>query len=169
MCVCACVCNITWGWYSEPTTSSSMYEPSTNKDQKNTKAWVQCMPLFFQGCQPLLFKDLTLALQSNKNLLVNWLGSPNFSGFFFVATQCEKFNIPLARTGKFTNMSLRLPSVTRGLLLEQVQRGAVDLFCWGLCCWGKEDQNISSVHCDSSSCMFYLGSLTFGNLLQWHI
>ena len=47
MCVCACVCDITWGWYSEPTTSSSMYEPSTNKDQKNTKAWVQCMFFLF--------------------------------------------------------------------------------------------------------------------------
>lgn len=49
-----------------------MYKPSTNKDQKNTKAWVQCGPsffiylfIYFQGCQPLLFKDLTLALQSN--------------------------------------------------------------------------------------------------------
>lgn len=37
-----------------------------------------------------------------------------------------EFNTPLAHSGKFTNASLRvcfLASVTRGLLLEQVQRG----------------------------------------------
>lgn len=39
--------SVSWGWFSEPTTSSSMYKPSTNKDQKNTKAWVQCGPSLY--------------------------------------------------------------------------------------------------------------------------
>lgn len=53
-----------------------------------------------------------------------------------------KFNIPLAHSGKFTNMCLCLsflPSVTRGLLLEQVQRGLLTFSTVVFYCWGKEE------------------------------
>ncbi len=113
-----------------------MYEPSTNKDQKNTKAWVQCMPLFFffsrmSASAFQRFDSCSAVKQKPFGKLIRL--SKLFR--FFDASQCEKFNIPLARTGKFTNMSFclpLLPSVTRGLLLEQVQRGAVDFFYRGL-------------------------------------
>lgn len=96
MCAFACARSVTWGWFSEPTTSSSMYKPSTNKDQKNTKAWAQCGPYFIYL---FIFKDVSLCFsktwlllcsqtrmwrekKKTKTLLVNWLGSANFSGFW---------------------------------------------------------------------------------------
>lgn len=75
---------------------------------------------FFQGCQPLLFKDLTLALQSNKNLLVNWLGSPNFSGFFLL-----QLNV---KSSIFH--SLALESSQTCVFVSRQWPGA---FCWSRC------------------------------------
>lgn len=66
MCAFACARGVTWGWFSEPTTSSSMYKPSTNKDQKNTKAWAQCGPYFIYL---FIFKDVSLCFSKTWLLL----------------------------------------------------------------------------------------------------
>lgn len=105
-----------------------MYKPSTNKDQKNTKAWVQCMPPFFflffcfQGCQPLLFKDLTLALQSNKKPFGKLIRLGKLFRFL-MQLRWQKFNIPLARTGESRRKCTSSP----------VSRRRPEDLCWSRC------------------------------------
>lgn len=113
--------------------------PRTNLLQTKTKriqrrGFSACLFFFFQGCQPLLFKDLTLALQSNKNLFGKLIRLSKL--FRFLMQLNVKSSIFLSLTlKKFTNMTFRvsfLPSLTRGPLLEQVQRGELlTFFYWG--------------------------------------
>lgn len=96
---------------------------------------------FFQGCQPLLFKDLTLALQSNKNLSVNWLGSANFSGFWCNSVKSSIFHsLAMESSPVCLFVSCQWPkafcwSRCKGVLLAFPS--------WVLYCWGKkEDKHI---------------------------
>lgn len=96
---------------------------------------------FFQGCQPLLFKDLTLALQSNKNLSVNWLGSANFSGFWCNSVKSSIFrSLAMESSPVCLFVSCQWPkafcwSRCKGVLLAFPS--------WVLYCWGKNKINIS--------------------------
>ena len=78
VCVCVCVLILRANYHLLHVQTFYKQRPKEDKGVGSVHA---CFS-FFQGCQPLLFKDVTLALQSNKTFLVNWLGSPNFSGFW---------------------------------------------------------------------------------------
>lgn len=132
-----CVCDITWGWYSAPTTSSSMYEPSTNKDQKNTKAWVQYIFLYFL----FFFKDVSLCFSKiwlllcsqTKTLLVNWLGTLNFSGFWCNSMWKVQYSRSHWKIYKRVFLSLFSPVSDPGpSAIEQVQRGLLTFSNGGL-------------------------------------
>lgn len=127
----------------------------------------------------LLFKDLTFALQvKQKTLPVNWLGSPNFSGFFD-ATRCGKVQYSTRLPWKKVHeIGLRLFCVlwvTRGLCSgEQVQKGAVDFFFSSSGCFffflllRKQEETlvsplVSPLVSQLKVCMFYL-SFTSQNL-----
>lgn len=161
MCVCACVCACVW-YYLRLILGANyllLHVQTFYKQRlKNTKAWVQCMPL--------LFKDLTLALQSNKNLLVNWLASPKLFRFLMqLNVKCSIFHsltVESSQTCLFVSLfpSFLFQSVTWGLLLKQVQRGLLTFPAGVFYYWGKK------CLCDSSNYVFCLGNLTFWNLLQ---
>jgi len=122
VCVSVCVCDRTWGWYWKPTTSSSTYKPSTNKDQKNTKTWVQCIPTMTASA----FQRFdSLPLQSNKIILVNWLDSLNFSGFWCNSMWNVQYSAGSQRK-VHKHVLLYLFSRVRNLrpfVIEQVQSG----------------------------------------------
>lgn len=106
---------------------------------------------FFQGCQPLLFKDLTLALQSNKNLLVNWLGSANFSGF-----SCNSLL-------KVQYSTRSLWKVDKWVFLSLVSDPKAS--CWSRCkvSLGFSYRGSFAVDCSSATC--YLTRLCFQELV----
>lgn len=167
MCVCVrvCMCVI----LLEVDTRSQLPPPPRTNLQTKTKEHKGVGSVhasFFQGCQPLLFKDLTLALQSNKNLLVNWLASPKLFRFLMqLNVKCSIFNsltVESSQTCLFVSLfpSFLFQSVTWGLLLKQVQRGLLTFPAGVFYYWGKK------CLCDSSNYVFCLGNLTFWNLLQ---
>lgn len=128
-----CVCDNTWGWNWKPTPSSSTNLLQTKTKRIQRRGICVCLHFFIKECQHLLFKGLTPALQSNKNLFLNWLRSPNFSGFW-----CNsKWNVQyFARSlWKFTNRHCCLsfspvrnpgPSTGAGAETEQGNRCLCD-------------------------------------------
>lgn len=76
----------------------------------------------FQGCQPLLFKDLTLALQSNKKPFGKLIRLGKLFRFL-MQLRWQKFNIPLARTGESRRKCASSP----------VSRRRPEDLCWSRC------------------------------------
>lgn len=115
MCAFACARSVTWGWFSEPTTSSSMYKPSTNKDQKNTKAWAQCGPYFIYL---FIFKDVSLCFSKTWLLLCSqtrmWKKKKkNLNPFGKLIRLCKLFRF---LNSLFFNSLLKVQYFTHGLV-----------------------------------------------------
>lgn len=90
----------------------------------------------FYGCQPLLFKDLTLALQSNRKPFGKLIRLGKLFRFL-MQLRWQKFNIPLAlcrRAKEKTRVFARLSPATRGLVLEQVQTEGAGFSSSGVSC-----------------------------------
>lgn len=103
---------------------------------KNTKAWVQCMPLFFfffQGCQPLLFKDLTLALQSNKKPFGKLISLSKLFRFLMqLNVKCSILALESSQTCLFVSPFFSFPVSDLGPFAKAGAEGAADFFCWAL-------------------------------------
>lgn len=152
--VCAILLEVDSQSQPPPPPCINLLQTKTKRIQR--RGFSACLFFFFQGCQPLLFKDLTLALQSNKNLFGKLIRLCKL--FRFLMQLCVKSSI---------FHSLAMGSWQMCLLVCSQWPKA---FCWSRCkrgggggllaflpgvfyCWGKR--------CDGFSCMSYLRNFTF--------
>lgn len=104
----------------------NLLQTKTKRTQR--RGFSACLPFLFffffcfQGCQPLLFKDLTLALQSNKKPFGKLIRLGKLFRFL-MQLRWQKFNIPLARTGESRRKCASSP----------VSRRRPEDLCWSRC------------------------------------
>lgn len=115
--VCAILLEVDSQSQPPPPPCINLLQTKTKRIQR--RGFSACLFFFFQGCQPLLFKDLTLALQSNKNLFGKLIRLCKL--FRFLMQLCVKSSI---------FHSLAMGSWQMCLLVSSQWPKA---FCWSRC------------------------------------
>lgn len=116
------------------------------------------------------FQSLTLALQSNKNLLVNWLGSANFSAFFFWCNSVIKVQYSTCLPGKVhKRVFLSLVSDPEAFCWSRCKEGPLALPVGVSYCWGKEEIRTSCLSVTAPAVCLSSGISRYKNLLHSNV